>query len=201
MKLSGGCQEVNISKSIAINVTRCFVQNGAKVEVQSIYVHTTKCSGLFCDKQRSLEISRGTRACGCYSMIIKVSSITILHRIAVTVDGMHLCYMDDFSSLNFSRLYMKSPFSCNVRANMLDYTDAYFKLEKCIQAIIEFINLNGGFTVIGWYKRGEINDVSNEDSQNEVESSEVGHHIVQIQTTVRAVIDLEEFKNLQFEMP
>lgn len=84
---------------------------------------------------------------------------------------------------------------------MLDYTDAYFKLEKCIQAIIEFINLNGGFTVIGWYKRGEINDVSNEDSQNEVESSEVGYHIVHIQPTVRAVIDLEEFKNLQFEMP
>ena len=27
-------------------------------------------------------------------------------------------------------------------------------LEKCIQ----FINDNGGFTVVGWYKRGVIND-------------------------------------------
>ena len=47
MKLSGGCQEVKMAKSIAINVTHCFVKNGAKVEVQSTYVHTTKCSGLF----------------------------------------------------------------------------------------------------------------------------------------------------------
>ena len=53
---------------------------------------------------------------------------------------------------------------------------------------MEFINQKGGFTVIGWYKRGEINDMSNDDSNNEVESSEIGYHIVCIYPTDKKLL-------------
>ena len=101
MKHVGGSMEVDVDKSITTNLTCCFVKNNVNVDVMSTDVHTNKCSGVFCDRQRSLEISRGTRACGCYSMNIRVSSIVLLHRIDVSKGGIHLFSMDDFSSLNF----------------------------------------------------------------------------------------------------
>ena len=64
---------------------------------------------------------------------------------------------------------------------------------------MKYINENGGFTVIGWYKCGEINDISNEESQNEVESSDIGYHIVSIVPTNREIVKRTEFNNMKFD--
>eukprot|EP00957_Ditylum_brightwellii_P080663 6135096-Ditylum_brightwellii.AAC.1 len=37
-------------------------------------------------------------------------------------------------------------------------TDKYFELLDHINQVVQFINENGGSTVIGWYKCGVIND-------------------------------------------
>ena len=64
---------------------------------------------------------------------------------------------------------------------------------------MKLINDNGGFTVIGWYKRGEINDISTDESQNEVESSEVGHHIVSVYPSRPNVVNSQALKNENFD--
>ena len=133
-------------------------------------------------------------------MKIRVSSIVLVHHVEISVSGVTLFTMDDFSSINFTSLYLKSPFSSTVRFNILDLTPAYYNLQGCIDDVIKFINDNGGFTVVGWYKRGEINDISNDDSQNEVESSEVGHHIVSIYPTNRDIIKMRDFTSKQFDI-
>eukprot|EP00957_Ditylum_brightwellii_P031858 2415802-Ditylum_brightwellii.AAC.1 len=40
----------------------------------------------------------------------------------------------------------------------LDLTDELFELDDAVTKVIEYINENEGFTVIGWYKRGNIED-------------------------------------------
>ena len=60
--------EVPVDTSIEQNCTRCFLRNKVQIDVVATTIHTTQCSGLFCDKQRSVEILRGQRACGCYHM-------------------------------------------------------------------------------------------------------------------------------------
>ena len=67
-------------------------------------------------------------------------------------------HISNFSSVKFSLLYQTAVFSTQVRQISLDLTDAYFDLEDAVNTNIELINDNGGFTVSGWYKRGEIND-------------------------------------------
>ena len=62
------------------------------------------------------------------------------------------------------------------------------------------INDNGGFTVIGWYKKGSINDISTEESDNQVESSEMGYHIVSITPTNKTILENEEYKKLRFNI-
>ena len=64
---------------------------------------------------------------------------------------------------------------------------------------MEYVNNNGGFTVNGWYKRGEINDVSNDDIQNEVESSDIVYHIVYMFPTNRAIVNRVGLKNKKFD--
>jgi hypothetical protein len=192
---------IKIDVSVTKNTTRAFVMSNVDVEVTSMDVITTKCSGLFCDRQRAVDIGRGNRACGCFVMPDRVGNIVLAHHVVVSERDVVKVTMDDFSSLQFSGIYMKKPFSSTTRFNLLDYTPAYFALQTAADDVLTYINGNGGFTVIGWYKRGEINDVSNEDNQNEVESGDIGYHIVSIYPTNRKLVERMEVKNLQFDMP
>ena len=108
--------------------------------------------------------------------------------------------MDDFSSLSFSNLYLKKPLSSSVKSNHLDFTEEFFKLQKCVGDVVELINSNGGFSVVGWYKNGSINDVSHEEAQNQVESSDVNYHIVKMYPTSEAVLKLTKYKKCLYDM-
>ena len=47
--------------------------------------------------------------------------------------------------------------------------------------MIDHVNSSDGFTIIGWYKQGNINDQSNnDDSDDRVESRDIGYHLVSI---------------------
>ena len=102
--------EVPVDTSIEQNCTRCFLRNKVQIDVVATTIHTTQCSGLFCDKQRSVEILRGQRACGCYHMNNRVGSLALAHEIDVSLGDNQLMSMVDFSSTKFSNLYLKSPF-------------------------------------------------------------------------------------------
>ena len=58
---------------------------------------------------------------------------------------------------------------------------------------MDFINNNGGFTIVLWYRRGAINDVSllgqrsTEDGQ--IAAGNVNYHIIQISPTNRDLLD------------
>ena len=54
-------------------------------------------------------------------------------------------------------------------------TNAFFDILTCIDNVVEYINDNGGFTVMGWYKHGVINDrtlVSNTSNGNDNNNNE-----------------------------
>ena len=112
--------------AITNNTTRSFVKNNVTIDVMSTDVHTIKCSVLFCDRQRAIEISRGNRTCGFYSMQSCIGNIVLVYQVSVIKVGKEMMNMDDFSSLEFSDLYMRSEFSSTVRFNILDFTAEYF---------------------------------------------------------------------------
>ena len=57
-------------------------------------------------------------------------------------------------------LYQTSVLSTQVRQISLDLTYEYFDLEDSVNTNIKLINDNGVLKVSGWYKRGEINDLT-----------------------------------------
>ena len=201
MKSPLSVMQIAMDYSITANSTQAFVINNLKIMIVSTDIHSSKCSGLFCDRQRSMDIDRGTRSCGCYSMNSRVGSIVLVHSVEFSASGNNKAFvMEDFSSLSFSSIYLKYAISPSVKSNQLDYTDMYYRLTDTIDKVVEYINSKGGFTVVGWYKRGEINDQSNDDSQNEVESSEIGIHVVSICPTDKTVMDDSIYKELRFDI-
>ena len=105
--------------------------------------------------------------------------------------------MDDFSSLRFSKLYLSTLFPPTRRINIFKKIDVHDKIEESIDAVIEHVNDSDEFTVIGWYKRGRINDqISNDETDDGVEAGEIGHHILSIKQTNENII----LDNLKFNV-
>ena len=46
-------------------------------------------------------------------------------------------------------------------------SEEYFDIEDAIRNVVELVNNNGGWTVVGWYKRGKINDQSMDNDSNQ----------------------------------
>ena len=60
--------------------------------------------------------------------------------------------------------------------------------------MIDHGNISDGFTIIGWYKQGNINDQSNnDDCDDRVQLGDIGYHLVSIYPTNDSVI-LHNFK-------
>ena len=187
---------IRIDSGLPQNVTRAFVLNGVQIEVESTHAIATRCSGLFCDRQRSRDIVRTNRGCGCYSMQTRLSNIALSHSISVSSEiGDHIFRMEEFSSVQFTRMFLSPTglFTPTTRINSFENIRKMSELEDHIDQIVEHVNGHGGFSVIGWYKRGEINDQGGtgnaENNDDRVEAGDISFHIVSIRPSHNNVIN------------
>ena len=190
---------IRLDHGLPQNVTRAFVLNNTQIIIQSSHAIASRCSGLFCDRQRVQEISRTRRGCGCYSMQTRLSNIAMTHTIDVKTEyGENLFQMEDFSSLQFTRLFLapNGMFPPTTRINSFEHIRTMSEIEDSFDNVVDFINENGGFTIIGWYKRGEINDQGGNQNENEerVEAGEIGFHIVYIRPTNKDIAINDDMK-------
>ena len=110
----------------------------------------------------------------------RIANAVMVHEIVVTdMNGNTIFVTVDFSSINFMSLYMKNALSRNIPANYFDDYEKIIELDDAIKKIVNYINNNNGFVVIGWYKRGEIEDKGNEEKEH-VEASNLMIHPVSI---------------------
>lgn len=192
-----------VRESIPGNESKAFVLNDCQLRVCSSMPEDTRCSGLFCDKQRIHEIMDRNQGCGCYSMLSRRSNMVIDHSLEihhqVGMGDTWSCFIEKFSSNKFSFLYLSGSFPSSLRAESLQMTEEYWNMCSAIENIVEHVNQNGGWTVMGWYKKGMITDQSmiSEDNSNyrqnnrngsnqeetQVESGVINYHICQLRPT------------------
>ena len=98
-----------------------------------------------------------------------------------------------FSSNKYEKFYLSSYLSPSIVLSQLDIAaPEYFNIVEAIQNVIVYINRNGGFTAIGWYKHGTINDRTlveknnntifnnNNNADNQANASEINYCIIQL---------------------
>ena len=110
--------------------------------------------------------------------------------------------MVDFSSLKFSTLYLNEYFPKSTKQISFDVTENEEKLYEAIDDVVNFHNSNGGFTVIGWYKRGEVNDLNKIDIHNNEKllSSEISHHVTSIFPSQYKTLHIKDIEELKFNV-
>lgn len=181
---------IRVNEGIPGNESKAFVFNGCDISIISSTPEETRCSGLFCDKQRVHEIMERTQGCGCYSMLSRRSNMVMDHSLQIDHnDSGWNCFVEKFSSNKFSDFYLSGTFPSNLRADALQMTDEYWNMIDAIEEVVNDVNDNGGWTVIGWYKRGLINDQSmvsdetnnirnnNTQNENQVANGLINYHI------------------------
>ena len=86
------------------------------------------------------------------------NNLTLLYPLVkATHDGKEYCHRD-FSSHSFTKQFLNHDFPIGIQANDLQLSESYWMLGDTIAQIIDYVNNNGGWNIIGWYSRGLIND-------------------------------------------
>ena len=122
------------------------------------------CDGLFRDKQRVLEVQQYNEGCCCYCYNSKRMTAIVDHTFRIKDKSFRengtviMAYNHSF--VQFSLLYQTAVFSSQIRQTAVELTNAFFDLEDAVENVIYLINCNGGFTIIGWCKRGEITSLT-----------------------------------------
>jgi hypothetical protein len=193
---------VTINLQVQENTSIAFVVNRTTLSVNRTVPIQTTCSGFLCDKQRVNDWS-GSRGCGCYHMTQYRSNLVFQH--SVFFDGPNgKIVHSDFSSTKFSLLYLSTHIPGTTRVSALRVSDAYWEIEEAVENVVDYVNDNGGWTIVGWYKRGLITDQSllaatsntlssNTSSTNEngqVGSGNVNFHVVQMLPFDHSLLDL-----------
>jgi hypothetical protein len=139
--------------------SRAFVLNSATLSCKAFSCEKTKCGGSFCDRQRLTEWNTSTGSCGCYAQRSRgTNNLSMLYPVMKVIHNGNEYVHKNFSSHSFTLGFLNRDFPIGVQANDLQLSEAFWLLGDSIQKTIRFVNRNGGWTVIGWYSRGLIND-------------------------------------------
>ena len=196
---------IPVYKEVGEHNSMAFVLVGRKVNINRSSPIQTTCGGLLCDKQRCDDWN-GTRGCGCYHMSPDISSIVFQHSVFFSV-GNDRIYHSNFSSNKFSSFYLSRHLPGSTPVSTLRVTKDFWDIEDCIKNVLDLVNRNGGWTVVGWYKRGVITDKSllevplSNAVSTQVAAGQINYHIVQmIPTNTKFLVrDTELYKDLQRE--
>ena len=193
-----------------------FRTNNMTVQVLSIAAVSTQCGGAMCDKQDLYRNGRMESKCSCISNIQRLCGTTIVMQLRLNNGGEEEMLINDFTSTWFMNNYMfKERLGAHIRASYFSDPDIEDELLSCTRKVMRYINDRGGFRIIGWAKRGMIQDqgatVQQDQGQqrygqptnqgnNMVENADVRLHIVRIDPTHPENIDLGELNDLKYNM-
>ena len=163
--------EVKINYQVPAGIPCAFVLNNCSIDILDSEPIKTGCGGLFCDKQRCREVSMYGQGCCCFRFHQRRPNMEIIHTMLIKhISLEEPMYVQEYSSTKFSLLFQTALLNCELNKTCMDMTDNFFNLQEKIEDGVKMINDNGGFTIIGWYKRGHIQDrtvlVQNANEQN-----------------------------------
>ena len=198
-------------RNLGINQSRGYVLNNAQLYVQGLTAIQAPCNGNLCDKQRIMELKNGK--CGCYNWREQKSRCVFNHSIVVSPashggNTPNKIPESNFSSQKFSQLYLRRPVPNSVRLAQLQDSNEFWDIRDKIDDLQDYVNDHGGWTVVGWYRLGMVEDKAMQESNNQfngnqesplVEASETRFHIIQIYPT-RESFKLEGNDDFNFLM-
>ena len=181
-----------------------FILSNCKINVNGLVVRNTKCGGNLCDRQ-SINIGR----CACYQMDNRSGNVIIQVDITINCeDGNSI--NTKFSSKWFLENYIfTGPLPVGTKAKSFDSYQVEDNLYDSLTNVIKYINDRCNFRVIGWVKRGEIQDQGVDQPSDGlphnaarvlVQSGTLNYHITRIDPMIPHSIEMGCLENLKFDV-
>ena len=152
-----------------------FVNHNSRITLSrfELIMKGVSCSGLFCDRAQELEKNVH---CGCLyagESNASVGQFTVTFDVPATIDQSGKAEVSKVRSLRTTRLFFDnlSTFSGQTSENI---KKRFIEIRPKIRAMVQYINDNDGWTIVGWFKQGEVYDAS---GTEKIESSTLVLHI------------------------
>ena len=163
------------------SITKYFILHKMSIQVNFASMQKSSCTSYLCDKQ----VLRGQdKNCCCF--FNSGTSPLVLEAVVKVFDpeseNEMIISTPDFRSWNFSNLVIDG--LNNVTATLDDFGKQNEKLMRnSIKGIVDYVNENDGWTVIGWLRRGTQVDASSKGiktTEDEITAESVHPHIIKL---------------------
>ena len=185
---------ISIDNELDGNSSSAFLYNNVQITVDNVRVMSTSCCGIHCDRQRVADWNTAGRGCGCFNNMSRHYNPAIIMTVYFKSSDGQTRIMNEFLSRQFLSFCTIDKIPMDVRASQLQATNAAYDLQDSIIEVTNYINEIGGWTVIGWCRKGIINDQSlvgmTEDGEHaQVDSGNLNFHIVSLIPTNHSFLD------------
>jgi hypothetical protein len=207
-EISESVREIPFSQPDAGH-TKFFAYHNKTIKLTHVTVKNDTCmSAYFCDRQKVFMTSSGKAHCGCFSNVTHVPLVlnsTLDVSIPDINNEQHGLIINNYRSFRTQQLFIESK---DLRAasqtgqshglNCIGISEAK-RLRSAVNACINYINGHGGWTVIGWIRRGITIDQS--DATENIASLHTDPHVSYLLPSNPNAATGNEYKALMYKPP
>jgi hypothetical protein len=174
-----------------------FVEHGVSIELARFRLVTdnVSCSGKFCDRSKVLDKAV---ACGCLNTSLQVKACvaeyTITYPVPATINPRKWIEINTCRSLRTTQLFFHNldQFISDNRPE--DISHRFDEIRQKVSSMVTYVNNHGGWTVVGWFRKGEVDDASN--AGQKMESLDTVLHLSYVMPTS---LDIQNSNDNAFE--
>lgn len=189
----------NPTKSTIPDKTVGWCKRGLKIKITELIMEignkNIPCTGTACDRQ-------DPTCKGCFGKATSLHPIVLECAVQVkncdTYDAdLTYAVFQQFRSYKFSKLFFEN-IDAVAKLQPDVYESMYHTIRRSVKKLIELINCNGGWTVIGWHRLGESIE---KDTGEVIMSMQTKGHLVRIEPSEPNILDDDKFKKELIETP
>lgn len=151
------------------------------------------CKGVECDKAVFMDSDKN-EFCGClyshsmFGNMVAEMDVTFPNPFPKEIDASPTLSVQRFRSLRTTKLFFENYPSFT---RVYEEANHHYALRTSIRDIVTYINTHGGWTIVGWFRKGEITDASNESER--VENLTINVHLSLLIPTRQDLWEEDEF--------
>lgn len=188
-----------------IGETNYFILTNKKVALHCINVCPEQtCLGIQCDRQK------GKSGCSCQHSTNHTSSVYEIdvefpippninraeHHGDTWEEGKNTTTVIGYRSLRTTKLFFKNYENYCTRHTTADQERNRLELRSKFENMVEHVNINGGWTIVGWFMMGSVVDAAT-NATDKIQNNEITIHISYLYPTeIDDVIQSEAYDNL-----
>ena len=175
---------------------QAFHYTNVTLTLTNMYVSQTNCCGNLCDSIDMKGADGSWKSqCPCFSVTKAIGSVIFdLNFTAKTGVPGEMFEFKHFTSRMSTGMVTKNGIPSSINVAQLERSGADFIIAKKLDDLIESINKDGGFNVLGWARIGRMSDPTSNDGppgtpKNTILSSNMIRHVTQVKPNTNETVN------------